>query len=91
MKNAAILASKINRHNGRLSITYEFCGEGCPWSINYFSESFAICGRDKSRGVSPSGFVSTSDRKGFGKVVDVTWTTLAAKLQRDAQETVVPI
>ena len=41
--------------------------------------------------VFPSGFVSTADRKGFGKVVDAPWTTFAAKLIRDAQATVVPI
>jgi putative hemolysin len=39
----------------------------------------------------PSGFVSTADRKGFGKVVDAPWTTFAAKLIRDSQATVVPI
>jgi hypothetical protein len=39
----------------------------------------------------PSGFVSTADRKGFGKVVDAPWTTFAAKLIRDSQATVVPV
>ena len=39
----------------------------------------------------PSGFVSTADHKGFGKVVDAPWTTFAAKLILDAQATVVPI
>jgi putative hemolysin len=41
--------------------------------------------------VFPAGFVSTADRKGFGKVVDAPWTTFAAKVIRDAEATVVPI
>ena len=39
----------------------------------------------------PSGYVSTADRKGFGKAVDAPWTTFAAKLIRDAKACVVPI
>jgi putative hemolysin len=39
----------------------------------------------------PSGFVSTADQKGFGKVVDAPWTTFAAKLIRDSEATVVPV
>ena len=39
----------------------------------------------------PSGYVSTADRNGLGKVVDAPWTTFAAKLIRDAQSNVVPI
>lgn len=39
----------------------------------------------------PSGFVSTADRSGFGKVLDAPWTTFAAKLILDAQATVVPV
>ncbi|MDE0842154.1 MAG: lysophospholipid acyltransferase family protein [Porticoccaceae bacterium] len=41
--------------------------------------------------VFPSGFVSTADRRGFGKVVDAPWTTFAAKMIRDAEATVVPV
>ncbi len=39
----------------------------------------------------PAGFVSTADRKGFGRVVDAPWTTFAAKLIRDANAAVVPV
>tara|TARA_B110000444_G_scaffold221970_1_gene223652 strand:- start:148 stop:1011 length:864 start_codon:yes stop_codon:yes gene_type:complete len=41
--------------------------------------------------VFPSGYVSTADRKGFGKVIDAPWTTFAAKMIRDANATVVPV
>ena len=39
----------------------------------------------------PAGFVSTADRRGFGRVVDAPWTTFAAKLIRDANAAVVPV
>ena len=41
--------------------------------------------------VFPSGFVSTANKFGLGRVEEAPWTTFAAKMIRDSKATVVPV